>query len=116
MLVAVDTGGTFTDFYCLDEKEIRIHKVISTPDDPSRAIVQGLRQIGFENGEIVHGSTVATNALLEHKGARVALITTTGFEDVIAPFSQKRYVTGKRGGVELVVPGATFKSRVLNAR
>lgn len=89
-IIAVDTGGTFTDFFLLDPSGIRIHKVLSTPHDPSEAIRRGLKELGFDRGEIVHGSTVATNALLERKGARVALVTTAGFEDVIEIARQNR--------------------------
>src|SRR2546423_2554418 len=94
--VGVDTGGTFTDFVYQANDELRIFKVASTPDDPARAITEGLKQIAAEadakllNFEIVHGTTVGTNALLQRKGARVALITTEGFEDVIEIGRQAR--------------------------
>ncbi|TDI88461.1 MAG: hydantoinase/oxoprolinase family protein, partial [Candidatus Dadabacteria bacterium] len=86
MQIGIDTGGTFTDFVLFDGNSIRIHKVPSTPEDPSQAIIAGIKDIlgkklsGFQ---IIHGTTVATNALLERKGARIALVTTKGFEDVI---------------------------------
>lgn len=89
-IVAVDTGGTFTDFYLVDDTQIRTHKVLSTPKDPSIAILKGLKEMGFVAGEIIHGSTVATNALLEHKGACIALVTSAGFEDVIEIGRQNR--------------------------
>lgn len=91
--VGIDTGGTFTDFVFFDGKSIGIHKLLSTPNDPSRAISKGLSDVFGEkikNLEIVHGTTVATNTLLERKGARVALITTKGFEDVIEIGRQNR--------------------------
>jgi N-methylhydantoinase A/oxoprolinase/acetone carboxylase beta subunit len=90
--IGVDTGGTFTDIVRLDDSGIRIHKVRSTPDDPARAILAGIAEIASEEDitEVVHGSTVATNAVLERKGARVGLITTRGFEDVIAIGRQTR--------------------------
>ena len=94
--VGVDTGGTFTDFVYQTNDELRIFKVASTPDDPARAITEGLKQIAAEAGaklfdfEIVHGTTVGTNALLQRKGARTALITTAGFEDVIEIGRQAR--------------------------
>lgn len=91
--VGIDTGGTFTDFGFFDGKRVRVHKVPSTPRNPSRAIVKGLEDIlgrEIRGVEIVHGTTVATNALLERKGARVALITTKGFEDVIEIGRQNR--------------------------
>ncbi len=92
ILVGVDTGGTFTDIVLLQEGEIRIHKVLSTPDDPSSAILQGLAQLGVAQDldVLVHGSTVATNAVLEHKGAVTGLITTAGFRDVLEIGRQTR--------------------------
>ncbi|TAK13716.1 MAG: hydantoinase/oxoprolinase family protein [Acidobacteria bacterium] len=84
MRIGVDTGGTFTDFVRVDRDGLTTHKVRSTPDDPSRAILEGLRALGgADAADVVHGSTVATNAVLERRGARVALVTTAGFEDVI---------------------------------
>src|SRR5438309_9002223 len=94
--LGVDTGGTFTDFVFSVGGELRIFKVASTPDDPSRAITAGLRRIVDETGaklrkiEVVHGTTVGTNALLQRRGARVALVTTAGFEDVIEIGRQAR--------------------------
>jgi N-methylhydantoinase A/oxoprolinase/acetone carboxylase beta subunit len=87
MRAGVDTGGTFTDFVFWDGRECRTHKVRSTPDDPARAILEGLQQ---PCAELVHGSTVATNALLERRGARTALVTTAGFEDVLEIGRQNR--------------------------
>jgi N-methylhydantoinase A len=92
----VDTGGTFTDFVFAAGGELRIFKLASTPDDPSRAITEGLKRIAAETGsslteiEVVHGTTVGTNALLQRRGARVALVTTAGFEDVIEIGRQAR--------------------------
>jgi len=92
----VDTGGTFTDFVFEVSGELRIFKLASTPDDPSRAITEGLQRIADETGsalttvEVVHGTTVGTNALLQRRGARVALVTTAGFEDVIEIGRQAR--------------------------
>ncbi|MCQ6262597.1 hydantoinase/oxoprolinase family protein [Alcanivorax sp. MM125-6] len=86
--LGVDTGGTFTDFVLLGEGEPRIHKVLSTPAAPEEAILQGIRELGLEErlgaGElvIVHGTTVATNAALEGKGARTVMVTNQGLEDV----------------------------------
>jgi N-methylhydantoinase A len=94
--VGVDTGGTFTDFVFEAGGELRIFKLASTPDDPSRAITDGLKRIVSETGfnfpqlEVVHGTTVGTNALLQRRGARVALVTTAGFEDVIEIGRQAR--------------------------
>jgi N-methylhydantoinase A len=92
----VDTGGTFTDFVFAAGGELRIFKLASTPDDPSRAITEGLKRIAAETGsslteiEVVHGTTVGTNALLQRRGARIALVTTAGFEDVIEIGRQAR--------------------------
>ncbi len=90
--IGVDTGGTFTDLVRFDEHGLKVHKVRSTPDDPARAILEGIGELleGAAAGEVIHGSTVATNALLERKGARVALVTTAGFEDVLAIGRQTR--------------------------
>src|SRR5258706_9264346 len=92
----VDTGGTFTDFVFETASGLRIFKLASTPDDPSRAITEGLQRIAVETGsspariEVVHGTTVGTNALLQRRGARTALVTTEGFEDVIEIGRQAR--------------------------
>jgi N-methylhydantoinase A len=90
--VAVDTGGTFTDLVLLREGRIETLKVPSTPSDPSQAVLDGLRQLlrHGEPFELLHGSTVATNALLERRGARVVLVTNRGFEDVIEIGRQNR--------------------------
>src|SRR2546425_3348874 len=92
LFVGVDTGGTFTDLVLLQEGEIRVHKVLSTPGDPSQAILQGLSDLGVRENlsTLVHGSTVATNAVLEHKGVRTGLITTAGFRDVLEIGRQTR--------------------------
>ena len=93
--VGVDTGGTFTDFV-FDWDGRQIFKVRSTPNDPSLAIKQGLQQVSsttslrLDQIEVIHGTTVGTNALLERRGARTALITTEGFEDVLAIGRQAR--------------------------
>ncbi|HEX8650412.1 MAG TPA: hydantoinase/oxoprolinase family protein [Pyrinomonadaceae bacterium] len=94
--VGVDTGGTFTDFVFQTKLGLQLFKLASTPADPSLAIIEGLRRIARETGvraseiEVVHGTTVGTNALLERCGARTALITTAGFEDVLAIGRQAR--------------------------
>jgi N-methylhydantoinase A len=92
--VGIDTGGTFTDFVVAKGSRITSFKAPSTPHNPARAILDGLARIIRETAshpsEIVHGTTVATNALLERKGARAALITTEGFEDVIEIGRQAR--------------------------
>lgn len=92
--IAIDTGGTFTDCVYRSAGRIEILKLPSTPDDPSRAILQAVRQIceliPSKHVEVRHGTTVATNALLERKGARVAFVTTAGFEDTLAIARQAR--------------------------
>jgi N-methylhydantoinase A len=90
--IGIDTGGTFTDFIIFDGQNIQVHKILSNPSDPSITIMKGLQEIGLDNGEmeIIHGSTVATNALLERKGAKVAFITTAGFEDLLFLARQTR--------------------------
>jgi len=90
--IGVDTGGTFTDFVCWSEKGMVVHKLRSTPADPSRAIIDGVQELDTSGAplEVVHGSTVATNAVLERKGARVALVVTEGFEDVLCIGRQTR--------------------------
>jgi N-methylhydantoinase A len=90
--IGVDTGGTFTDFIRMDGNRLEVYKVLSTPDNPARAVLQGLRHLhpSLTDINVVHGSTVATNALLERKGARTALITTKGFEDVLEIGRQTR--------------------------
>lgn len=90
MRVGIDTGGTFTDFVVAQgDGSVEIFKLRSNPSDPASVILAGLARIGG-NPEVVHGSTVATNALLERKGARTALVTTAGFEDVIEIGRQNR--------------------------
>jgi N-methylhydantoinase A len=94
--IGVDTGGTFTDFVFERDGRINLFKLPSTPSDPSLAIRQGLARICDETGaqlskvEVVHGTTVGTNALLQRRGARIALITTKGFEDVLVIGRQAR--------------------------
>lgn len=92
MFLGVDTGGTFTDFVCFDGNAVHFHKVLSTPDDPSRAILQGVEELGLEVAglHLVHGSTVATNAILERKGVRTLLVTQAGMEDLLAIGRQTR--------------------------
>jgi N-methylhydantoinase A len=90
--IGVDVGGTFTDIvYCdLGANQVAIHKVSTTPDDPSRGILQGIAEICRDSGVapgdidyVLHGTTTATNAVLEHKGARAGMLTNEGFRDII---------------------------------
>ena len=89
--VGVDVGGTFTDFVVLEPGRLTVRKRLSTPHDPAVAVLSGLDSLGVDSQiPIAHGSTVATNALLERRGARVALITTRGFADVLEIGRQAR--------------------------
>jgi N-methylhydantoinase A len=95
-LVGIDTGGTFTDIVVLDRGldagGMRHCKILSDPSDPSGPIVEGLKRLGVENRQlqIIHGTTVGTNAVLEGKGARVAYVTSEGFADVLSLGRQER--------------------------
>ncbi len=93
MRIGIDIGGTFTDFVLFNEEtgQFSTHKTLSTPPAPEKAVLTGLTQISTsDNYQIVHGSTVATNALLERKGAITALVTTKGFRDVLEIGRQNR--------------------------
>jgi N-methylhydantoinase A len=92
MLLGIDTGGTFTDFVLFDGADVRIHKVLSTPDAPEQSILQGIQEMGvsLKGLKVIHGSTVATNAVLEGKGARTVYITNRGFRDVLSIGRQAR--------------------------
>jgi N-methylhydantoinase A len=93
MLVGVDIGGTFTDLVLSVDGRLQIHKLLSTPHNLAEAMLAGLQAVGAVAGaRISHGSTVATNAILERKGARTALITTKGFRDLLAIGRQNRPV------------------------
>ena len=83
--IGVDTGGTFTDFVIYRSGKIEIKKIPSTPKNPSLAILEGIAEFfeGHSRSFIIHGTTVATNSLLERKGGRIALLTTRGFEDAL---------------------------------
>jgi 5-oxoprolinase (ATP-hydrolysing)/N-methylhydantoinase A len=98
--IGFDIGGTFTDFILLDAEraDIRLHKCLTTPDDPSVGALAGLDEIveaaGLhlaDIGEIVHGTTLVTNALIERKGAELGLITTRGFRDILEMGTEQRY-------------------------
>ncbi|MDE0308117.1 MAG: hydantoinase/oxoprolinase family protein [Albidovulum sp.] len=97
--VGADVGGTFTDFYAVNEIDGRfaVHKTLSTPNNPARAITQGLEEMCRRNGiglhdidRFSHGTTVGTNTLIQRKGARVAVITTEGFRDLLEIGRQTR--------------------------
>ena len=97
--VGVDVGGTFTDFYALHHESHRVHvlKRPSTPDDPARAIIDGLAELAARHGmatgglaRLAHGTTVGTNALIERRGGKVVLLTTAGFRDLLEIGRQTR--------------------------
>jgi N-methylhydantoinase A len=120
MIIGVDTGGTFTDFVFKNGGQWGVYKLLSTPDDPARAVLKGLEQAGKKGKkQIIHGSTIATNAILERKGAKTALITNKGFEDVIEIGRQNRsrlYDLAYRKEPQIVPPDLRFgiKGRVLS--
>jgi N-methylhydantoinase A len=90
--IGVDAGGTFTDFVVLhDDGRLETFKIRSNPRAPASVIMEGIaRAAGEASADVVHGSTVATNALLERKGARTAFVTTAGFEDIVHIGRQNR--------------------------
>jgi N-methylhydantoinase A len=92
MLLGIDVGGTFTDFVLLDDAgRVRIHKLLTSARDPSIAILEGIADLEARpETTVIHGATVATNALLERQGVRTALITTEGFLDVLEIGRQNR--------------------------
>ena len=111
-IVGVDVGGTFTDIFWLDEAtgECRVAKVPSTPDDQSRGFIEGVIAGAGETGipalaNVVHGTTVGTNALLERKSAKTGLITTAGFRDVLELRRRDRpEIWGLRGSYTPIIP------------
>ena len=109
-VVGIDVGGTFTDLYCVDAKSgtERILKVPSTPEDPSRALLDSLRAAEIDPKELealLHGTTIATNAVIERKGARCALVTTRGFRDVLELGRRDRpLMYGLHGVQEPLIP------------
>tara|TARA_E500000331_G_scaffold93335_1_gene89400 strand:- start:1382 stop:3439 length:2058 start_codon:yes stop_codon:yes gene_type:complete len=110
-IVGVDVGGTFTDIFWLDEAtgQCRVAKVPSTPDDQSRGFIEGVLAGAKKGGipslaNVVHGTTVGTNALLERKGAKTGLITTTGFRDILEMRRRDRpEIWGLRGAYTPVI-------------
>ena len=92
ILIGVDVGGTFTDFVVTntESRETGVHKIPTTPDDPSQGVITGLKEacehFDISPGDvhhILHGTTIATNAVLEYDGARTGLITTEGYRDIL---------------------------------
>ena len=112
--VGVEVGGTFTDLVAFEADGVHITKVPSTPSAPHRGAIAALDESGLTMdaaGDLVHGSTVATNAVLERKGARVAFLATEGFRDVLALQRQSRrsiYDIHYRKPAPVVSPGDTF--------
>jgi len=98
--IGLDIGGTFTDLVMVDDAtgEIRLHKVLTTPDDPAEGALQGLAElcrhadVGLDDVvSLVHGTTLVTNAVIERTGARTALLTTRGFRDILEMGKEQRY-------------------------
>ncbi|MGH7933310.1 MAG: hydantoinase/oxoprolinase family protein [Candidatus Binataceae bacterium] len=113
IIVGIDTGGTFTDLVALRDGQVRVHKVLSTPHDPAAAVLAGLKELleGMPADVVTYGSTVATNALLEGKGAKVAIFTDRGFEDLIEIGRQNRselYALAPERPEPLVARGMRF--------
>lgn len=120
-MIGVDVGGTFTDFsiFDTDTGKIKHYKHSSTPEDPSKAIVSGILHVLTEDcigpeqvSYLAHGTTVATNALIEKKGARLGLITTKGFRDLMEIGWQKRpslYDLSKQKPQSLIPDGMKYE-------
>jgi N-methylhydantoinase A len=112
MRIGIDTGGTFTDSVRREDGRLRLGKVPSTPADPARAVAEALRgAAAHPRTELRHGTTVATNALLERKGARTALVTNRGFEDLVELGRQSRpelYSLHPRRAEPLAAPELRF--------
>src|SRR4029450_4991984 len=98
--IGVDIGGTFTDLVWVDDAtgEVRVGKLLTTPKDPSHAVEQGVVTVPHDAGSqaadvrgVIHGTTLATNALIERKGARTGLLTTAGFRDAVEIGREGRY-------------------------
>ncbi len=94
MDIGVDIGGTFTDLVMNLNGELKLHKLLSTPENPAQAMLTGLNTMSSQTltklHRIAHGTTVATNAILERKGSRIAFITTQGFRDILFIGRQER--------------------------
>ncbi|MBM3484973.1 MAG: hypothetical protein FJX66_17010, partial [Alphaproteobacteria bacterium] len=98
--IGVDIGGTFTDFalFGAGGEAPRVHKLLTTPDDPARAVIEGAAALARAAGigldaveSIAHGTTLVTNALIERKGARTGLLVTAGFRDTLDMGFERRY-------------------------
>ena len=102
--LGVDVGGTFTDLIYVDDESgtIIVHKVPTTPDDPSEGTVRGVGELTEQAGvspqeldQVFHGTTIATNIVIEHNGARVGLITTEGYRDILHIARHKKPLTAE---------------------
>jgi N-methylhydantoinase A len=112
MIVGVDIGGTFTDFICIDNGKIITNKVLSTPKNPSKAVLEGLRKFQDNIKVFIHGTTVGTNAVLERKGAKTAFIATSGFKDIIHIGRQTRpslYNLEQRKKIPIITADSAFE-------
>ena len=98
--IGVDIGGTFTDFALHDAAgaKIAIHKQLTTPSDPSKAVIEGVQTLAGNNGvalasvsEIVHGTTLVTNAVIERRGAKTGMLGTAGFTHIMDMGFERRY-------------------------
>ena len=94
-LAGADVGGTFTDVavYDTETRTLSLNKLLTTPDDPRRAIVNGLAALNMPAGLVVHGTTLVTNALIERRGVPAGLLTTDGYRDVLEIGTELRYDT-----------------------
>ena len=112
MRIGIDSGGTFTDFVVIHEDgRLASFKLRSNPANPASVILEGIQRIGARQADVVHGSTVATNALLERKGAKTAFVVTAGFEDLLVIGRQNRpelYNLTPAPAVPLVPPDLCF--------
>ncbi len=109
-VLGVDVGGTYTDFLTVDpaDQSFRVAKVLTTPGDQARGFMTGVEELGLDAAAvrtIVHGTTIATNAVLERKGSRCGLITTRGFRDALELRRRTRpHVFGLHGSFEPIIP------------
>lgn len=114
MRLGIDVGGTFTDFVLLGPDGVRIHKRLTTPDDPLRALGEGMAAMGLPPPTpVVHGTTIVTNAILQGRGARTAFLTTEGFSDLLLLGRQDRpalYDLRARPPAPLVPPEWCFEA------
>src|ERR1700730_8099508 len=96
--VGVDVGGTFTDFVAVDGGNVSVFKYLTTPGDPSIGVLDGMSRFARQGGvampaldRIIHGTTLVANRLIERRGVKAALITTSGFRDVLEIGREARY-------------------------